>query len=169
MEHVQSELDALKEKMRGMSPNDYEVALKNAAKLQEVIDKLTEERGLAKRFFDAQERLTELADELEKLGIYIHRDLATLPDEYVKNVNAYLTEGAENITFRQIADDWEVKYEKGRGDLFDCLHEKGLLEEKTALLETIRNVMAGEGYVSTKYHRVRELLGLPSIYEKVKE
>lgn len=75
-------------------------------------------------FERAQKRLIEYADSLEEVGIYIHRDLETLPKEYVEHVNAYLKEAAKNITLRKQVEEFELKYEKARGELFDCLHAK---------------------------------------------
>lgn len=81
-------------------------------------------------FEETQKILTEYADSLEEIKIYIHRDLATLPKEYVDVVNAYLGEAAKNIKLRQQVEEFELKFEKARGELFDCIHERDLLREK---------------------------------------
>ena len=73
---------------------------------------------------DAQKTLTEYADELEEIGVYIHRDLLTLPKEYIEHVNAYLTEAAKNIKLRIKIEEFELNYEKARGAQFDCVHER---------------------------------------------
>ena len=79
---------------------------------------------MSSAFEDAQKTLTAYADELEEMKVYIHRDLATLPKEYVENVNAYLTEAAKNIKLRIKIEEFELNYEKARGALFDCAHER---------------------------------------------
>lgn len=79
-------------------------------------------------FEEAQKRLTEYADLSEKMGVYLHRDLKTLPKEYVETIQAYLSEGAENIRLRKLVEEFELKYEKARGELFDCLHERDSLK-----------------------------------------
>ena len=81
-------------------------------------------------FEETQKILTEYADSLEEAEIYIHRDLATLPKEYVDMVNAYLTEAAKNIKLRIQVEEFELEFEKARGELFDCVHERDLLLEK---------------------------------------
>lgn len=79
---------------------------------------------MSSAFEDAQKTLTAYADELEEMKVYIHRDLATLPKEYVENVNAYLTEAAKNIKLRIKIEEFELNYEKARGAQFDCVHER---------------------------------------------
>ena len=79
---------------------------------------------MSSAFEDAQKTLTAYADELEEMKVYIHRDLATLPKEYVENVNAYLTEAAKNIKLRIKIEEFELNYEKARGAQFDCIHER---------------------------------------------
>lgn len=75
-------------------------------------------------FEEAQKRLTEYADSLEESKVYIHRDLKTLPKVYVDTVQDYLSAVALNITNRNLVEEFELKYEKARGALFDCLHER---------------------------------------------
>ena len=84
--------------------------------------------NLVSTFEEAQKRLVEYADLSEEMGVYLHRDLKTLPKEYVETVQAYLKEAAANITYRKLVEEFELKYEKGRGELFDCLHERDLLK-----------------------------------------
>lgn len=79
-------------------------------------------------FEEAQKRLTEYADSLEESKVYIHRDLKTLPKVYVDTVQDYLSAVALNITNRNLVEEFELKYEKARGELFDCLHERDLLK-----------------------------------------
>ncbi|KKK94443.1 hypothetical protein LCGC14_2682830, partial [marine sediment metagenome] len=79
---------------------------------------------MSSAFEDTQKTLTAYADELEEMKIYIHRDLATLPKEYVTMVNSYLTEAAKNIKLRRQVEEFELKYEKARGALFDSVHER---------------------------------------------
>jgi hypothetical protein len=82
-------------------------------------------------FEEAQKTLTEYADSLEELEVYIHRDLKTLPKVYVDTVQDYLNAVALNIKHRKLAEEFELKYEKGRGELFDCIHERdSLLKEQ---------------------------------------
>ncbi len=75
-------------------------------------------------FEEAQKTLTEYADSLEEMKVYIHRDLKTLPKEYVETVNSYLSEGVRNIKLREQIEEFELNYEKARGELFDCVHER---------------------------------------------
>ena len=86
-------------------------------------------------FENAQKILTEYADNLEESKIYIHRDLKTLPEVYISTVNDYLTAIARNISNRNLANEFEQKYEKARGDLFGCQHERDLLQKE---LEELR-------------------------------
>ncbi len=79
---------------------------------------------LSSAFEDAQKTLTAYADELEEMKVYIHRDLLTLPKEYIEHVNAYLTEAAKNIKLRIKIEEFELNYEKARGAQFDCVHER---------------------------------------------
>lgn len=92
-------------------------------------------------FEDTQKILITYADELEEMKVYIHRDLATLPKEYVEIVNAYLTEAAKNIKLREQVEEFELKYEKARGALFDCMHERDLLEKAYGKLSDIIGIM----------------------------
>ncbi len=85
---------------------------------------MTEEN---RSFEEAQKMLTEYADSLEEIGVYIHRDLKTLPKEHVETVQDYLAAVARNIKHRNLVKDFELKYEKARGALFDCLHERDSL------------------------------------------
>ena len=86
-------------------------------------------------FEEAQKILTDRADSLEELQIYIHRDLKTLPEVYVSTVNDYLSAIARNISNRNLVNEFEQRYEKARGDLFDCQHERDLLQKR---LEELR-------------------------------
>ena len=81
-------------------------------------------------FKHAQKILTQYADDLEKSKIYIHRELTTLPEVYVSTVNDYLSAVARNIQNRNLAKQFELQYEKARGDLFDCQHERDLLQKQ---------------------------------------
>lgn len=100
--------------------------------LHQIYD-LEELRGIIEGYEEAQERLTEYADSLEEVGVFIHRDLGTLPKEYVEVVNSYLKEGVENIKQRELVEGFELKYEKARGELFDCVHERDLLSKELSL------------------------------------
>ena len=75
-------------------------------------------------FEEAQKTLTEYADSLEEMKVYIHRDLKTLPKVYVDTVQDYLTAVAKNIKHRNLVDEFELKYEKARGELFDSIYER---------------------------------------------
>ncbi len=75
-------------------------------------------------FEEAQKTLTEYADSLEEMKVYIHRDLKTLPKVYVDTVQDYLTAVAKNIKHRNLVEEFELNYEKARGALFDCVHER---------------------------------------------
>lgn len=76
----------------------------------------------APTFEETQKRLTEYANSLEEVNIFIHRDLETLPKVYVDTVNDYLTAVALNIKYRKLVEEFELKYEKARGELFDHIH-----------------------------------------------
>jgi len=79
---------------------------------------------LSSAFEDAQKTLTAYADELEEMKAYIHSDLTTLPKVYVDTVQDYLNAVAKNIKHRNLVEEFELKYEKARGALFDCVHER---------------------------------------------
>jgi len=82
----------------------------------------------ARKWDETQVRLAQLADEYEEAEVYLHRDLETLPQDYADTVKDYLAAVANGIELRNEARAWEEKYEKGRGELFDCLHRLDELE-----------------------------------------
>lgn len=86
-------------------------------------------------FEEAQKKLTEYADSLEEIEIFIHRDLETLPKVYVETIQDYLDTVAQNIKHRKLVEEFELKYEKARGELFDCVHERDSLQKALDILE----------------------------------
>lgn len=77
----------------------------------------------AKKWDETQERLTKLADRLEKSEIFIHRTLEDLPEDYVSTVSDYLAAEARSIQRRQTAEFWEKKYREALGQIFDIEYE----------------------------------------------
>ena len=77
----------------------------------------------ARKWDETQAKLTELADQYEEVKVYLHRDLATLPQDYADTMRDYLAEAASRIKLRKEAEAWEEKFEKCRGELFDALHK----------------------------------------------
>ena len=126
-------------------------------------------------FEEAQKTLTEYADSLEEVKVYIHRDLATLPEEYVDTVQDYLKMGALNIKNRNLVEEFELKYEKARGELFDCVHERDKIKaeldaftldvdkelEKIEAVRTWLTKAKAQGYISiSRGEKLDEILGV---------
>jgi len=96
--------------------------------LQEVIN--ISKQKQCEKWEDTKAALNHIADEFEKRGYYIERNLIDLPQTYSDTVISYMNQVAGTIELRNHVKALEEDLEKLKGTVFDLMNQLDEVESR---------------------------------------
>lgn len=94
------------------------------------------EQNNCEKWERTQRFLTHVADEFEKKGYYIERNLLNLPKRYADTTISYMNQCTSWITLKNDVEALEKDLEKVKGYLFDFMNQ--LDEIESSLSKEVR-------------------------------
>lgn len=83
-----------------------------------------------KEWVGTEAALNHIADEFEKRGYYIERNLIDLPKTYSDTVISYMNQVAGTIELRNHVEALETDLEKLKGTVFDLMNQLDEVESR---------------------------------------